>query len=212
MSEPIVGVLTGDIVKSRKIDVNNYDEMLYTLESTLRMLVDKTGVEFDIFRGDSFQAIFPTAADAIKGALIVRLALKAATPPLDVRQSIGIGSVSSLRHNAKSSTGEAFILSGNGLDEIKNRNMVIKSNNKSFQNRITLITKFLDILIGGLTSIQSETLLHYLMAIDKSHSAIASSLKKTRSNTTKLLLASHYQLVAEYLDYCDESLTAEFAP
>lgn len=211
MSESIVGVLTGDIVKSQRIDINNYDEMLYTLESTFRMLVDKTGVEFDIFRGDSFQAIFPTARDAIKGALIVRLALKAATPPLDVRQSIGIGKVSSLRHNAKSSIGEAFVLSGNGLDEIKNRNIVIKSNSEKFQNRITLSTKFLDVLIGGLTSIQSETLLHYLMAKDKSHNAIAASLKKTRSNTTKLLIASHYQLVGEYLVYFDECFTTEFA-
>ena len=212
MSEAVVGVLTGDIVKSQKIEIKNYDEMLYTLESTFRMLVDKTGVEFDIFRGDSFQAIFPTATDALKGALIVRLALKAAKPSLDVRQSIGIGKISSLRHNAKSSIGEAFVLSGNGLDEIKNRNIVIKSNNENFQNRIALITKFLDVLLGGLTPIQSETLVHYLMATDKSHNAVAKSLNKTRSNTTKLLLASHYQLVGEYLTYFDESLTLEFAP
>lgn len=211
MKESIVGVITGDIVKSQEIEINNYDEMLYTLESTLRMLRDAIGVEFDIFRGDSFQAVFPKAKEAIKGALIIRLALKSAKRPLDVRQSVGVGMVSSLRHNAKSSVGEAFVLSGNGLDEIKRQNIVIKSNNENFQNRITLITKFLDILIGNLTPTQSETLLQYLIATDKSHSTIASSLKKSRSNTTKLLIASNYQLVGEYLEYFEESLQREFA-
>lgn len=210
MKELIAGVITGDIIRSQNIDPSKYDEMLYTLESTLRMLIDKTGVEFDVFRGDSFQAVFPVPKDSISGALIVRLALKSAKSPIDVRQSIGIGRVSSLRHSAKSSIGEAFVMSGTGLDQIKNQNIVINSKNKDFQTRIDLVTKFLDLHISGLTPTQSDALLHYLISNDKSHMAIASSLKKGRSNTTRLLNASHYQLVAEYIDYFEQSLQKEF--
>ena len=211
MSESIVGVLTGDIVKSQQIAVGNYDEMLYALESTLRMLVEKSKVKFDIFRGDSFQVAFPNVEDVIEGALIIRLALKINTPSIHVRQSIGIGTVSSQRHNAKSSTGEAYVLSGNGLDQMKSQQLVVNSNSHAFQSRMSLMTKLVDALVGGLTLIQSEALLQFLIAQDKSHSEIASSLNKTRSNTTKLLIASHYQLISEYIEYFQKTVKEEFA-
>ncbi|MFM2483868.1 hypothetical protein [Celerinatantimonas yamalensis] len=49
----------------------------------------------------------------------MRLTLKVATPSVDVRQSIGIGGVSSLRAAVKNSTGEAFTLSGTGSMALK---------------------------------------------------------------------------------------------
>lgn len=210
MNENLVGVITGDIVASQKIQSDSYDNMLYTLERTLIMLKDNSDMKFETYRGDAFQGMFEEPVEAIHSAVIIRLALKATTPSIDVRQSIGIGSVTSRRGDITTSTGEAFTLSGKGLDTIKNDLIKVTSNNLVFQSKIGVLTKFLDAHLSGLTGIQSETLLCYLTSEDKSHAALAESLNKTRSNTTKLLIASRYQLVEEYLNYVKLCFTEEF--
>lgn len=210
MNENIVGVITGDIVASQKIHAEDYDCMLYTLERTLTMLKGSRNMKFETYRGDAFQSVFAEPVEAIHSAVIIRLALKATTPSFDVRQSIGIGAVTSMRGDIATSTGEAFTLSGKGLDTIKNDLIKVSSNNLAFQSKVSVLTKFLDAHLSSLTGIQSETLLCYLTSEDKSHADIAESLNKTRSNTTKLLIASRYQLVEEYLNYVKLCVSEEF--
>ncbi|MEO9946848.1 MAG: hypothetical protein ABJH28_02630 [Paraglaciecola sp.] len=210
MKENLVGVITGDIVASQKIHSEDYDCMLYTLEGTLTMLKGSRNMKFETYRGDAFQSVFVEPVEAIYSAVIIRLALKATTPSFDVRQSVGIGAVTSIRGDIATSTGEAFTLSGKGLDTIKNDLIKVSSNNLAFQSKVGVLTKFLDAHLSGLTGIQSETLLCYLTSKDKSHAALAESLNKTRSNTTKLLIASRYQLVEEYLNYVKLCVSEEF--
>ncbi|QJR82382.1 hypothetical protein CA267_017305 [Alteromonas pelagimontana] len=206
MEKNAIGVLTGDIVNSQKIPPEHYEKLLYALNSTFSQLEKRCSIKFDIFRGDSFQIIFDNPSEAIEGAIILRLALKTSEPAFSVRQSIGIGKAMLLRHDVKSSTGEAFVLSGKGLDSMKNAYLTINSNDKLLQNKLTLLTKFVDAHLLGLTTIQAETLLCYITSANQSHEAVAKKLKKTRSNTTKLLLASRYQLIDEYCDYFKESV------
>ncbi|MEP1385003.1 MAG: hypothetical protein ABJK64_14560 [Paraglaciecola sp.] len=210
MKENLVGVITGDIVASQKIHSEDYDCMLYTLERTLTMLKGSRNMKFETYRGDAFQSVFVEPVEAIYSAVIIRLALKATTPSFDVRQSVGIGAVTSIRGDIATSTGEVFTLSGKGLDTIKNDLIKVSSNNLAFQSKVGVLTKFLDAHLSGLTGIQSETLLCYLTSKDKSHAALAESLNKTRSNTTKLLIASRYQLVEEYLNYVKLCVSEEF--
>jgi len=209
-TDTIVAVITGDIIKSQKLEATDYEKMLYTLESTIRTLISKSKSSFDIFRGDSFQIIFQKSIDAIKAAIIIRLALKTAKPSFDARQSIGIGGVMSLRNDVKSSIGEAFVLSGRGLDKMKGKFISITSGNAGLQSKVELLTKFLDAIISNLTLNQAEVLLCYLTSEDKSHSTIASLTGKNRSNVTKLLNASHYQLIDEYLNHMANYITEEY--
>lgn len=202
MNGTIAGVLTGDIVKSRDIETSDYDKLLYTLDRTFKALAEESDLKFDIYRGDSFQAIFSEPSEALKAAIIIRLALRTSTPPFDARQSIGIGKISSLRQDVRSSIGEAFTLSGTGLDEIKGKNISIRTNNNELQERLELVTSFVDAHISSLPPAQSEVLMHYLISRDKSHNAIALASGKGRSNVTRLLNACRYQLVDEYLSYC----------
>ncbi|WP_158968559.1 hypothetical protein [Paraglaciecola sp. L3A3] len=210
MDKKIIAVLTGDIVGSQKIAPQNYDNMLYTLESTFAMLANNTEITFDLFRGDSFQAIFTDAKMVISSAIILRLALKIAKPSLSARQSIGIGQATSLRSDSKISTGQAFVLSGVGLDNIKNNLLAVHSHQPSFQLKLALLTRFVDNHLAGLTVIQSEVLLCYLTAIDKSHEAIATALNKTRSNVTRILNTSRYQLIVDYIQHFEDCVAEEF--
>lgn len=204
-------VITGDLIKSRKIAAEDFDEIRYRLEQVLTYLADKYGAEYDVYRGDSFQVIFPSMDYSIKSALLIRLALKSVQTSgqkFDARTSIGLGTVGTQRTKLRSSTGEAFNLSGIGLDQLKGQNIGVFTNSKEFQTRIDLLIKFVDAKIGDLTQVQIQALYEYLVDKNNSHDAIAKRLNKSRVNTTKLLNMANYQLFDEFIDLF-ESLKSE---
>ncbi|MDU0354910.1 MarR family winged helix-turn-helix transcriptional regulator [Paraglaciecola aquimarina] len=210
VTKQLIAVLTGDIVGSQKIAPQYYDTMLQTIETTFSWFATKTEINFDLFRGDAFQAVFTTPSMSISSAIILRLALKICQPSFSARQSIGIGTATALRAKTKISTGEAFLLSGTGLDQIKGNLLTIHTSQANFQTKIGLLTKFLDNHLADLTTTQSEVLLCYLRSEDKSHDAIAKTLNKTRSNVTRLLNACRYQLIVDYIRHFENCLAEEF--
>lgn len=196
-------VITGDLIKSRKIEVQNFDVIRYRLEQVLTYLNDKYGAEYDVYRGDSFQVIFPSMDYSIRSALLIRLALKSAQASgqkFDARISIGLGTVDTQRTKLRSSTGEAFNLSGIGLDKLKGQNIGVFTNSKEFQNSICLLIKFVDAKIDNLTQVQIQALYEYLVDENNNHDEIAKRLNKSRVNTTKLLNMASYQLFDEFID------------
>jgi len=202
-------VITGDIIGSRKVENESYDNLLYTLETTLQLVASKFGkVKYDIYRGDSFQVIIPEIQSAIKIALLIRLALKSEDKSFDARLSIGIGEYDLNRSYVKRSTGEAYILSGTGIDKLKNQNFVIYTNNPKFQARISLLTKFVDSTLTELTQKQSEVMYKYFTSAstEKAHDLIAESMGTTRENITQILNKGKYRLLEEYIDTINNSL------
>ncbi|CRL63451.1 hypothetical protein [Proteus vulgaris] len=201
MNNNIISVITGDIIGSRDITPEDYDVMLYTLEQTVQLLSEQLPLKYDRYRGDSFQLVCSKANDAIKVAIVIQLALKTSSLEISARQSIGVGKVDSLRNDVRTSIGEAFILSGEGLDKMKGEILAISTSDTDFQHNITLVTKYLDLQLKEITRAQAQVLLKYMVNKDKSHYAIANELNKSRSNITRLLNASHYQLIDEYIQY-----------
>ncbi|NQY65308.1 MAG: hypothetical protein HRT38_16630 [Alteromonadaceae bacterium] len=204
-------VITGDLIKSRKIAVEDFDVIRYRLEQVLIYLAEKYGAKYDVYRGDSFQVIFPDMNYSIKSALLIRLALKSVDTSgqkFDARIGIGIGAVDVQRTKLRSSTGEAFNLSGIGLDKLKGQNIGVFTNSEEFQTRIDLLIKFVDAKIDNLTQVQIQALYEYLVDDNNNHEEIAKRLKKTRVNTTKLLNMANYQLFSEFIDLF-ESLKSE---
>ncbi|WP_413282597.1 hypothetical protein [Vibrio sp. MA40-2] len=210
MSEKIVSVITGDIVDSQKIAPEDYEKMLTILKTVLTKLVEQVDARFDMYRGDAFQIVFFEPADAVLSALKIRLALKTSELRIDARQCIGIGRAMHIGNDIKTSTGEAFVLSGTGLDKLKSNHLTIQSNNSAFQDKTYLLTKFLDAHISGLTTIQTEALWSYFDLTTKTHEDIATALGKKRTNITKLLNASHYQLIEEYIRHFEKCVKEEY--
>jgi hypothetical protein len=204
-------VITGDLIKSRKIAAQDFDAIRYRLEQVLTYLSDKYDAKYDVYRGDSFQIIFPSINYSITSALLIRLALrsvKTSGQKFDARLSIGLGTVDTQRTKLRSSTGEAFNLSGIGLDKLKGQNIGVFTHSKEFQNRIGLLIKFVDAKIDNLTQVQVQALYEYLIDENNNHDEIAKRLNKSRVNTTKLLNMASYQLFDEFIDTF-ETLTSE---
>jgi hypothetical protein len=196
-------VITGDLINSRKIPAKDFDAVRYQLEQVLTHLTEKYHAEYDVYRGDSFQVIFPNMNYAIKSALLIRLALKSvqtAGQKFDARISIGMGTVDTQRTKLRSSTGEAFNLSGMGLDKLKGQNIGVFTNSTEFQSRIDLLIKFVDAKVEDLTQVQIQALYEYLADEKNNHDEVAKRLNKSRVNTTKLLNMANYQLFDEFIN------------
>jgi len=135
-------VITGDLVKSRRINDADIETVIKSLKDTFgeinRELLNGKGT-FEIFRGDSFQGLIPQPELALLVAIIIRARLRTYTPSFslathtktdkpilyaysDARIAIGVGAI---RYNAEritESQGEAFQNSGNSFDALSKEN------------------------------------------------------------------------------------------
>lgn len=201
------GVLTGDITDSQSYTDEDFRDILTALKKHLSSYAKQYDGHFDIYRGDAFQLAVNQPQYSMHIALGLRLALKARMPSVDVRISVAVGEAHFRPKEVKTGTGEAFVLSGRRLDSIKPSHLAFSSSNTELENKTQLLTRFADTHASGLTQTQSETLLAYLEASDKSHDNIAALLNKNRSNVSRILNASNYKLVAEYLEYMKHAIT-----
>ncbi|CAD5272655.1 conserved hypothetical protein [Alteromonas sp. 38] len=202
-------VITGDIANSQQLSDTDLAHVLQVLTNELKAQSALFNGQYDVFRGDAFQVVIPEPESAMLVAICIRLALKACTPTTDVRISVGIGGVSFTDGKVKTGNGDAFVRSGRTLDSMKSQFLAFSSDNEAFNKHASLLTAFVDSHMTSLTQTQSETLLAYIKAKDKGHESIANTLGKTRSNITRILIASQYHLVSDYLHYMATEVKTE---
>ena len=111
-------VLTADIVNSRSLAPAKLEKLLRETAKDIEQHVFRRRKTFEIFRGDSFQAVVPSV-EALRVALLWRAGIRAASAGMDVRVSIGLGEVGHRGKTIAQSAGPAFERSGTGLDMLK---------------------------------------------------------------------------------------------
>jgi hypothetical protein len=125
MDSDYFAIATGDIVGSTNLD----EEERYRLRKVLRkgyaelQESHQSSVPFniDIFRGDSWQILIKRPDRALEICLLFRTFLLAQEDiqKLDTRISIGVGRINLHSSNISENNGEAYRLSGMGLDRMK---------------------------------------------------------------------------------------------
>ena len=129
----MIAVLTGDVVNSK---IENAEVWLQTLKSTLE-LYGKTPRDWEVFRGDSFQLVV-SKEKAILASVHIKSAIKQ-FEDLDVRIGIGLGKQNYKSNQITESNGPAFVRSGESFDTLKKQQMILKSDNKTFDDTINLM-------------------------------------------------------------------------
>lgn len=114
----IYAVLIGDIVGSR---TRSPEEWLPVLEHALAHYSSS----FDIYRGDSFQLM--VEVDKILEAYFYIKARIKTVGALDVRMSIGIGTIDYEAGHIKVSSGEAFVRSGEAFETLQKDLVAVQS-------------------------------------------------------------------------------------
>ncbi|MDP4192599.1 MAG: hypothetical protein Q8858_13620 [Bacteroidota bacterium] len=181
----IFAVITGDIVKSRKIAPKDIDSVINSLKEVFGLindkLLNKEGA-FEIFRGDSFQGIVPYPEKALLISFIIRAHLRSFIPsarkpastrsdkPIqnaysDSRVSVGIGNVSYRADKVIESHGEAFERSGHLFDRLKKEDgrLGIVTPWPDIDKEFEVECKLTDAVVDHWTPSTAEAVFHHLL-------------------------------------------------
>jgi len=190
----IKAVLTGDLMHSQAVtDTQAYVEGLKRVLSSLNT---HYGLDTDTFRGDGFQVVPKDASQAFECALAIRAGLIAASPEgerWDARIAIGIGASSAGRNY-----GEAFVLSGQGLDGMKKLSLAVFSQEASFIRCTELVTEFVAAILDKWTVVEAQAYYAHLLGVGDQQS-IAENLGKSRVAINKALQRGQARLLDRYL-------------
>lgn len=133
----MIGIITGDIVNSRKLSSKIWIDGLKRLFNTIW----RTPVEWEIYRGNEFQLEVKNPEDALMIASHIKSYFKSIK--LDVRMSIGFGDMTYKAKKISESNGSAFTRSGEVFETLKKQkiNLTINSGNEAFDTEINLMVR-----------------------------------------------------------------------
>jgi hypothetical protein len=122
MSPDPLAVLTGDFVGSSRLGGTSLDAAMATLAEAAETAADWAGnaraARFTRFRGDGWQCLAPSPELSLRVMLYLRARLRALGAEFDTRISAGVGPGTLPASDLSAGTGQAFELSGHGLDSL----------------------------------------------------------------------------------------------
>ncbi len=201
-----IAVLTGDIVKSTQLSSESMKEIqscIRNIPSEFNRYYPKSVIEnVSIHRGDGWQIALKKYKYALRLALYIKSVLKSKFK-VDTRVSIGVGTVDFLdEKNISSSTGAAFNLSGQGLDDMR-KNHLLSYN--SAKNHLGSSIRFLDLLVQKQTQKQNTIFMHALLGLSQSDISRKIKSEKTPTKTvsqqaiSKVLDKLHWEDIQEFM-------------
>ncbi len=202
-------VITGDIVQSRTIkDKAHLVHVLNEVFSELSHFFTFDNV-FEIYRGDSFQALLTRPEEALRVAFLIRLGLKKnmLKMDLDARLGIGVGEVSFRNSSIKVSNGEAFELSGLSLDAISKtkKRIQIRTTDMKINEQLDLCNRLVEAIVRRWSKKTAEVVYRYLL-YNETQSEIAKQIGVSQSAVQQRLSASDFDAVLRFIVYYEQNL------
>ena len=200
--------ITGDIIQSQKI--KNKKALIKAMENIFREVeaVFEMRLPFEIYRGDSFQGLLNNPVQSLRVAYLLRTGLMARAPKdekWDVRIAIGIGKVDFLSNTVKTSQGNAFVLAGSALEEMKKYDRIkIRMAARDEANRQTdVMNRLADALSMDWHRTAAEVI--YLRLMYKwSQTKMAEHLGISQAAVHKRLRRAHFDAVEYYIRYFEQ--------
>ncbi|MBQ7414230.1 MAG: hypothetical protein IJV09_02195 [Prevotella sp.] len=200
----IKAVITGDIVRSELIALDKRDLLIQVLHQIVENLQDKSPMRMELFRGDSFQIVVDSPEMSLKIASMMRAGLKSNTPKgskteWDARISIGIGTIDYRGNSIVTSDGEAFKLSGRGLDTMEKNRLAVNTCWQDVNEELDAGLAFVDDLITG-WSVNQANAVYLSIGRGLSQANIASAIAKSQQNVSKTLTSAKESLLVRFSD------------
>ncbi|MBC7914594.1 MAG: transcriptional regulator [Pyrinomonadaceae bacterium] len=188
----MVSILTGDIVNSRKAAPETW---LSVLKDALAV-IGKKG-EWEIFRGDSFQ-LQSSPEEALLNAIYLKASINA-IKALNVRIAIGIGELGFSAKKITESNGEAFVFSGEKLDELKKdrTTLAIQSPWKEFDYEMNVSIRLALIAMDNWSQISAEMVKLSIENKGISQKELAELAKKSQSTVSEALKRARFDDIME---------------
>ena len=188
----MVAILTGDIINSRDSSAKTW---LSVLKKALTAIAEDSN--WEVFRGDSFQ-IESTAEEALLKAIYVKAAVKT-LKGLEVRIAIGIGEKDFSSKKITESNGEAFIYSGEKLDELKEERstLAVKSSWQEFDYEMNISIRLALIAMDGWSPISAEMVKLSIENRGIAQNDLAEMTGKSQSTVSEALKRARFHEIME---------------
>jgi hypothetical protein len=197
----MIAIITGDIINSRKVDVNQW-------LTALKLILQKYGKEpsaWQIYRGDSFQLKIKPI-DAILAVLLIKSSIKQFNK-LDVRIAIGIGEISYEAKKITESNGTAFINSGECFEQLKKQTLGIKSPWKDFDDAMNIMFDLASVTMDNWTNTSSEIIKNALENPEMSQKKLAAKLnKKSQGTISEGLKRGGFDEIKKLINYYQKEI------
>lgn len=194
----LYAILTGDLVRSSAVEASRYPALLQALQQCLQQFCPPGIAPPVLFRGDGFQlATLPS--QAFMAALQTRLTLLSLQS--DARLAIAVAPAEQLRADLNQSTGQAFTLSGQLLDQLQEQRWDWLDPQQPLTTAEQLLLQLVSVQLQQLTARQAAVLLAYLQQQRPPHQQLAAFFNTSRVNITHLLNQAQYGLISQVVDY-----------
>ena len=164
----INGVITGDVINSTSVPLGLRKDLLDALTGVMDDIKKVVGLRYEVFRGDSIQVVVENPAESMLVALLMKAGLRSRTPQSegslwDMRVAVGVGKVEFLADGVAMSDGEAFRLSGRGLDAIGKATVALATPWTDVNAEFAVSLPFVDDVIENWTVGQSAQMFQALL-------------------------------------------------
>lgn len=183
----MIAVITGDIINSRKGEIESW---IIPLKDTL----NQYGMEpknWEIYRGDSFQLSLGTEK-AMLAALHIKSTIKR-TREYDVRMAIGIGEEKYNSSKITESNGIAFINSGKCFEELKKHSLGIRTVNRKLDETLNIMIRLSLLTMDNWSKVVSEVIKAAIENPEKNQKDLAKLLNKSQSNISEAFKRGGYE-------------------
>jgi len=193
----MTSIITGDIIKSRKLKTSEWMEGFKTFLSQF----GKNPTDWEIYRGDEFQLEVKNPEEAFITAILIKTYLKSVK--LDARMSIGIGEKNYDATKISESNGSAFVYSGETFENLKKQKntLAIQTNNSEFNTQMNLLFKLGLTFIDGWLSQSLEFVISTLQNPDLSQEELGQKLNINQAAVSRRRKRAQFELLLELNEY-----------
>lgn len=187
-------VITGDVINSQKRAPKDW---LTPLKKELNG-IGPTPKSWEIYRGDSFQAVTNKAEDGLLIAFKLKASLRS-VKGINVRMALGLGTRTYNAAKVTESNGSAFVHSGEKFEMLnqQKQNLAIKSDWPQFDEEINLYLKLALIAMNNWTVNTAEIVTVAMENPNKSQHQLGKLIGIKQSAISTRLRRAYYEELME---------------
>ena len=208
-----VGVITADIVASRELSPKKREALYADVKASLQTLQKEGWIaSYELYRGDSLQCVAARPELALRVVLLIRSFFKAygdsgSDSRYDVRIAAGVGGVDFFsKTDLAHSDGEAFRLSGEGLDSLRDVpwRLALRTADAALSESLAPAVLLLDAVLQKWTAPGAEAVFYRLK--DEKEEAISRKVGVSQPAINQRLKAAQWYAVDALLQYFEKTI------
>ncbi len=200
-----VAVETSDIVGSTKLDPKMLESVMKTITTQLELFKSEYNIQFEFYRGDGFQILYPDIKSAFRLSLSLKLLLLFHfSKKIYITQSIAFDEAQLPIRHLHNCMDKVFITSGRLLE--KTAKGYINTNLSLSSGSQVLLLDWFNQNLKSISAKQAEILYWYVLEGFPEQKKIADKLNMTRQNVNAQLKRINANLVKRYILLLEKQL------